>query len=701
MFGRLLKLNLTVYIICLCACLQFSVMSAQDRPMIDCMQVAPGGDVTLNWTPPAGGLPGFAYYEVVYSISPDLVFTSVATNLTPLTLGTHTHITNLTLNNSYYYAVVAWYDDGSGTLVASSSDTLRTIHLDAALATTMCPNCSGIPWLEWNSPFTDSVQAMSGVFEVYSDYPNGVMEMITTVGPDVLDYLHYIYNCLDAQMNFMVKFVTPGGCEFISNIDGDQFRDGVKPTSGLLSSIVVMPNDDAVIEWQPSLDPDVQDYIVYRCDGNNNIQIDVVPVNQALQYTDQLAQPANGPLMYAIAARDFCMNKDTTTCIANLFLSVQTYVDCEEKIDISWTPFSSVFYTPSHYIVRKGISTVNDYSSVVFDIIDTVTAFNYSDYNLQTGYYNFYQIESLDTLNQFRSRSNIKGTFVPSNEPPAELQIDFATVNNDSILIWVSLSPTANSFDYELQMLDTFTGVWEESIVQTANAQMQLSYVVNDLVTDEFPYQFRVVAYNSCGVAVDTTNRAKTIWLNGISIQERLVNMLSWTPYEDWPEGVERYNIYRQVGDGPIELLTEVSSATAPFYEDDVSELTDSKGDFRYYIEAVERSSSSRAPFTSVSNEILLSIDPIIWIPNAIVIGGYNELFFPVISFADIENYRLVVFSRWGDLIYETDDLTQGWDGTMGDRYVQEGMYNYYLSVQDGRGRHIDRFGYITVLNYD
>jgi hypothetical protein len=28
-------------------------------------------------------------------------------------------------------------------------------------------------------------------------------------------------------------------------------------------------------------------------------------------------------------------------------------------------------------------------------------------------------------------------------------------------------------------------------------------------------------------------------------------------------------------------------------------------------------------------------------------------------------------------------------------------VYNYYVTVKDGRGRAIDRFGNITVLNYE
>jgi hypothetical protein len=59
------------------------------------------------------------------------------------------------------------------------------------------------------------------------------------------------------------------------------------------------------------------------------------------------------------------------------------------------------------------------------------------------------------------------------------------------------------------------------------------------------------------------------------------------------------------------------------------------------------------------------------------------------------------VFSSWGDLIFETYNIEEGWDGRMNGKVVEEGVYNYYITVKDGRGRAIDQFGHITVLNYE
>jgi hypothetical protein len=256
-------------------------------------------------------------------------------------------------------------------------------------------------------------------------------------------------------------------------------------------------------------------------------------------------------------------------------------------------------------------------------------------------------------------------------------------------------------FRYELQRFSVSTDSWEEVIVKDTNAALQIPFFDTERATDVFSYQYRVVVTNTCGRTVDTTNIGKTILLQATTDQSRLVNTLSWSRYEEWENGVDHYNIYRRIGDGSPELIDEFSSASSLFFEDDVSEFIDESGDFYYCIEAVERVVGNRTAFTSKSNEVNLTLEPIIWVPNSIVIGGYNPVFYPVISFADVANYRMVIFSRWGDLIFQTTNITEGWDGTMGGKFVQEGIYNYYLSVEDGRGRITDMFGFITVLNYD
>jgi gliding motility-associated-like protein len=70
-----------------------------------------------------------------------------------------------------------------------------------------------------------------------------------------------------------------------------------------------------------------------------------------------------------------------------------------------------------------------------------------------------------------------------------------------------------------------------------------------------------------------------------------------------------------------------------------------------------------------------------------------------VISFADFTNYRMIIYSRWGDVIYDTTDFLAPWDGFMNGEPVQQGVYVYFISIEDGKGRPIESRGTVTLLS--
>jgi gliding motility-associated-like protein len=678
-----------------------SVLNAQENPSVTCLEVDQNGNVTVNWNPPAI-VGNFSHYEVRYSISPSLDFTSVANGLVPQALNNYTHITNLTLSNSYYYCVLAWYDDGAGGNFSVSSDTLSTIYLQAEPAQNSCNNCDSAAFLEWNEPWLpQNISGNNLQYQIWTDYPGGNWQLLSTVGFGVQQYLQYVFNCSPVEMNFRIRLVTPNGCEFVSNISGDFFRDSVFPSSGIVSSVEVDAEGYAVIDWEQSNETDIAGYMIYRCTAGGTTPIAQVG-EEPWQFTDVFAQSANGSVTYSIAAFDACGNYDTTVCYASSYLQVQNYAVCDEGVDFNWSAYDSWLNTPSYYIVYEGFNSVNDYTDVILTAVDTTNSLSYYDAQLTYGGYNIYRVEAVDTLTGFRAFTNFDGTFVNDYAAPSYVEIQSASVlNTDSVEIKLGLEPTALSFRYELQRLELATDSWEEVLVQDANATTELIFIDDQRACDVFSYTYRVVVSNFCGVSVDTTNFASTVLLDGQANQQRLVNTLSWTPYAEWQAGVDKYLVYRRQKDTPYELIEELNGGASLFYEDDVSELVETDGDFYYQIEAVENSDGPRDSFVAKSNEVNIAVDPIIWVPNAIVIGGYNEIFKPVISFALVKDFYLVVFSRWGDTVFESRSVDTGWDGMMNGKPVREGLYNYYMTVKDGRGRVTDQFGHITVLNYE
>lgn len=72
-----------------------------------------------------------------------------------------------------------------------------------------------------------------------------------------------------------------------------------------------------------------------------------------------------------------------------------------------------------------------------------------------------------------------------------------------------------------------------------------------------------------------------------------------------------------------------------------------------------------------------------VWIPNAFTPNHdyKNDVWKPIIHNADTNEYNVVVYDRWGTLLFEADDINSAWDGTHNGNVVPVGIYVYFLHV--------------------
>lgn len=89
-----------------------------------------------------------------------------------------------------------------------------------------------------------------------------------------------------------------------------------------------------------------------------------------------------------------------------------------------------------------------------------------------------------------------------------------------------------------------------------------------------------------------------------------------------------------------------------------------------------------------------------VFIPNAFIpdrVGSLmNERFY--ITADDYQTLDIKVFSRWGELLYQSDDISEGWDGKYKGEAVPQGVYFYVVNVVDLVGEPYAYKGTITLL---
>ena len=94
--------------------------------------------------------------------------------------------------------------------------------------------------------------------------------------------------------------------------------------------------------------------------------------------------------------------------------------------------------------------------------------------------------------------------------------------------------------------------------------------------------------------------------------------------------------------------------------------------------------------------------EELIYIPNTFTPDGneLNQVFLPVFTSGfDQYDYELLIFNRWGNLIFESNDHKMGWDGTFNNAYAQNGTYSWiirYGNVENDKKTEIR--GFVTIL---
>lgn len=89
------------------------------------------------------------------------------------------------------------------------------------------------------------------------------------------------------------------------------------------------------------------------------------------------------------------------------------------------------------------------------------------------------------------------------------------------------------------------------------------------------------------------------------------------------------------------------------------------------------------------------------YIPTAFTPDGdyHNEVFIPSGTNIIKQGYKFTVYDRWGEPIFETDNLLEGWDGKFnGGSYVKPGIYVYLIVFKDIYGISYEKSGTINLI---
>jgi gliding motility-associated-like protein len=99
--------------------------------------------------------------------------------------------------------------------------------------------------------------------------------------------------------------------------------------------------------------------------------------------------------------------------------------------------------------------------------------------------------------------------------------------------------------------------------------------------------------------------------------------------------------------------------------------------------------------------KIFFRNDPYYYVPNTFTVNDdlMNDSWSPVFSNPyGVKKYLMQIFNRWGELIFETNDVFLGWTGVMNNQQVQDGTYSWRMQFTWVDNRVYSEVGHVNLL---
>jgi gliding motility-associated-like protein len=97
----------------------------------------------------------------------------------------------------------------------------------------------------------------------------------------------------------------------------------------------------------------------------------------------------------------------------------------------------------------------------------------------------------------------------------------------------------------------------------------------------------------------------------------------------------------------------------------------------KYKVVVTNTDGCSNSDEYSIGNDCISShFFPSAFTPNK---DGLNEIFKP--NLINFENYSCIIFNRWGQKIFSSDNPNIGWDGYYQDKLCEQGQYFYIINL--------------------
>ncbi|MBC6994399.1 gliding motility-associated C-terminal domain-containing protein [Neolewinella lacunae] len=462
--------------------------------------------------------------------------------------------------------------------------------------------------------------------------------------------------------------------------------------------------NEIVLSWLPSRSPEVSGYNVLEVTPNSIDFVATVSGATEFRLPFLASDPAPATRQFRLVAIDPCGNDSPQgTIVRPMDLTGAGGTGCGSDITLQIDQAARANYLPATalelFVSVDGAAAV---SAGTFP--PDATSINYR--NANDGEDLAFYVEAVLANGLGRARSTVFRQTVNITQPIRDFPLYGASFEADgSVLLRYAepASPTA---------LDAFSALLGQSGNRTTEIPLTGTIFgsggVLTLPTLPAPLAegetLRLRLADACGREV-TTNAVQPVFLSGRALAPGN-NLLNWSPLVNNLPGSLSYDIHRAI-------VADAGAAAGAVFEPiamDVegtsyADALDPGQGMACYLIIARFLPASAVPVATQafrSNVVCVAPPTEVYLPNAFSPSAReaaNRVFQPFFSsLPESEGYALLVFDRWGGLLFESQDPTAGWSGDRSGQPLPSGAYLYQLRYRTANGAERLRTGVVNLI---
>lgn len=420
-------------------------------------------------------------------------------------------------------------------------------------------------------------------------------------------------------------------------------------------------------------------YTIYQKSGTSSTygQIGSVPHPPTGDYIELIENinTVDSIFTYKIVATDVCGNTIDSEEISSIPL---TAVAVSNGNNLAWQTNTGIIFR--QFTIEKNGQVLTQLANPALK--------NYADVAVECPDEYCYQVIGTTAANAL-SISNIVCVKAISADIPPPVQNVRATIEDGLPLIQWNLPDGTAATAFTLFRADN-GGNYRE-LGKTNN--LSFRDTAGNANTNINTYCYQVRYTDACGNTSEPSQEACPILLTKKLADTSAEAMaLNWTAYQKWVNGVQAYVIEKTDEQGNVYEETPLGGALA--YE--VSNEPDTTTQvLRFRVKAILNGTPSQISYSNVI-EIIQPLQihlPTAFTPND---DGLNDVFQAKGLF--INQYKIIIYNRWGEVVFASDKLSDGWDGKAVNRDAPAGTYVYQVETEDFTGRTYQKKGSFTLI---